>query len=189
LTGPKPSVTKGDRKAFIDDVRAALYCSKICSYAQGMAMLSAADKEYKFGLQLDEIARIWKAGCIIRAVFLDEIKKSFKEEPGLVNLLLAGRFKEAVNSRQDSWRRTISTAIANGIPTPAFSASLAYYDSYRRERLPANLIQAQRDFFGAHTYERMDKPGSFHTEWSAGQAGHTPGSDTNSKNPNVIVKK
>jgi 6-phosphogluconate dehydrogenase len=189
LTGPMPTVTKGDRKAFINDVRAALYCSKICSYAQGMAMLSAADKEYKFGLHLDEIARIWKAGCIIRAVFLDEIKKSFKEEPGLANLLMAGRFKEAVNSRQDSWRRTISTAIANGIPVPAFSASLAYYDSYRRERLPANLIQAQRDFFGAHTYERIDKPGSFHTEWSAGQASHTPGSDTNPANPKVFVKK
>jgi 6-phosphogluconate dehydrogenase len=166
LAGPKPSITKGDRKAFINDVRDALYCSKICSYAQGMAMLSAADKEHKFGLRLDEIARIWKAGCIIRAVFLDAIKKSFKEEPSLTNLLMASRFKETVNTRQDAWRRTVTTAIANGIPTPAFSASLAYYDSYRRERLPANLIQAQRDFFGAHTYERVDKPGSFHTEWA-----------------------
>jgi 6-phosphogluconate dehydrogenase len=167
LTGPQPKKTTQDLKAFTDDVANALYCSKICSYAQGMAMLSAADKEYKFGLHLDEIARIWKAGCIIRAVFLDEIKKAFKEQPGLANLLMAPRFKEAVNPRQDAWRRIVTTAIANGIPTPAFSASLAYYDSYRRERLPANLIQAQRDFFGAHTYERIDNPGEMiHTEWA-----------------------
>jgi 6-phosphogluconate dehydrogenase len=147
----------------------ALYCSKICSYAQGMAMLSAADKEFKFGLHLDEIARIWKAGCIIRAVFLDEIKRAFKEEPGLANLLMAGRFKEAVNPRQAAWRKVVTTAIANGIPTPAFSGSLAYYDSYRRARLPANLIQAQRDFFGAHTYERIDDPGKmYHNEWVTG---------------------
>jgi 6-phosphogluconate dehydrogenase len=167
LGGPKPMVIKGDTKAFIDDVRAALYCSKICSYAQGMAMLAVANKAYNYGLHLDEIARIWKAGCIIRAVFLDEIKRTFKEEPTLSNLLLAGRFRDAVNSRQDAWRRTLATAVQNGIATPAFSASLAYYDSYRRERVPANLIQAQRDFFGAHTYERIDKPGVFHTEWAA----------------------
>ncbi len=114
-----------------------------------------------YGLHLDEIARIWKAGCIIRAIFLDEIKKAFKEEPGTANLLMAGRFREAISARQEAWRRVLSVAIHNGIATPAFSASLAYYDSYRRERLPANLIQAQRDFFGAHTYERIDKPGSF----------------------------
>jgi 6-phosphogluconate dehydrogenase len=167
LTGPQPKKTTQDLKAFTADVADALYCSKICSYAQGMAMLSAADKEYKYGLNLPEIARIWKAGCIIRAVFLDEIKKAFKEEPGLANLLMAARFKEAVNPRQDAWRRIVTTAINNGIPTPAFSASLAYYDSYRRERLPANLIQAQRDFFGAHTYERIDEPGKMvHTEWA-----------------------
>ena len=130
-------------------------------------MLSAADKEFKFGLHLDEIARIWKAGCIIRAVFLDEIKKAFKEEPGLANLLMAARFKEAVAPRQDAWRRVVTLGINSGLPTPAFSASVAYYDSYRRERLPANLIQAQRDFFGAHTYERIDDPGKMvHTEWS-----------------------
>ncbi len=166
LTGPKPTVMKGDVQAFINDVRAALYCSKICSYAQGMAMLSAADKAFQYGLHLDEIARIWKAGCIIRAVFLDEIKKTFKEEPGTANLLMAGRFREAIIARQDSWRRVLTVAIQNGIATPAFSASLAYYDSYRRERGPANLIQAQRDFFGAHTYERIDKSGIIHTEWS-----------------------
>ena len=166
LTGPKPTAPK-DVKSFIADVRAALYCSKICSYAQGMAMLVAANREYQYGIRLDEIARIWKAGCIIRAVFLDEIKKTFKEEPTLANLMLAGRFREAITSRQDAWRRVVSTAIAGGIAVPAFSASLAYYDTYRRERLPANLIQAQRDFFGAHTYERTDKAGAFHTEWAA----------------------
>ncbi len=189
LTGPQPTKQNGDLKKFTDDVADALYCSKICSYAQGMAMLSAADKEYKFGLHLDEIARIWKAGCIIRAVFLDEIKKAFKEEPGLANLLMAARFKEAVAPRQDAWRRVVTHAINTGLPTPAFSASIAYYDSYRRERLPANLIQAQRDFFGAHTYERSDDPGKMiHTEW-AGGASHEPGGDTNPKDASVVGKK
>jgi len=174
LAGPQPSVMKGDIKAFTNDVADALYCSKICSYAQGMAMLSAADKEFKFGLHLDEIARIWKAGCIIRAVFLDEIKKAFKEEPGLANLLMAARFTDAVGQRQTAWRKVVTSAINNGIPTPAFSGSLAYYDSYRRARLPANLIQAQRDFFGAHTYERIDDPGKMvHNEWLTG-AGEKP---------------
>ena len=141
-------------------MRAALYCSKICSYAQGMAMLSAANKAYNYGMHLDEIARIWKAGCIIRAVFLDEIKKAFKEEPDLPNLLLAGRFREAVNPRQDAWRRVLDVGDCRTASRRRRSArSLAYYDSYRRERVPANLIQAQRDFFGAHTYERTDKPG------------------------------
>ncbi len=167
LTGPKPALFKGDLKAFIQDVRSALYCSKICSYAQGYAMLAAADKAFGYGLNMVEIARIWKAGCIIRAVFLDEIMKTFTEEPKLANLLVAKRFKDAINQRQDAWRRVITTAIANGIPTPAFSGSLAYYDAYRRDRLPANLIQAQRDYFGAHTYERTDKAGTFHTEWGA----------------------
>jgi 6-phosphogluconate dehydrogenase len=166
LTGPQPSVQKGDLKAFITDVRNALYCSKICSYAQGYALLAEADREFSYGLNFVEIARIWKAGCIIRAVFLDEIMKVYKEEPNLANLLIAKRFRDAISQRQESWRRVITTAIANGIPTPAFSGSLAYYDAYRRERLPANLIQAQRDFFGAHTYERIDKQGTFHTEWS-----------------------
>ncbi len=167
LAGPKPTPLKGNTQKFVDDVRAALYCSKICSYAQGMVMLSAANKAYNYNLHLDEIARIWKAGCIIRAAFLDEIKKTFKEEPGAANLLMAARFRDAINTRQEAWRRVLAVAIQNGIATPAFSASLAYYDSYRRDRVPANLIQAQRDFFGAHTYERTDKPGVFHTEWSA----------------------
>jgi 6-phosphogluconate dehydrogenase len=189
LTGPQPKVQTGDLKAFTNDVADALYCSKICSYAQGMAMLSAADKEFKFGLHLDQIARIWKAGCIIRAQFLDEIKNAFKEQPGLANLLMAPRFKEALSPRQDAWRRVVTHAINSGIPTPAFSASLAYYDSYRRERLPANLIQAQRDFFGAHTYERIDDPGKMiHTEWS-GAVSHSPGSDTNPKDSSTIISK
>ncbi len=166
LSGPKPKVMTGDIKAFVNDVRSALYCSKICSYAQGYALLAEADKTFNYGLNFVEIARIWKAGCIIRAVFLDDIMKIYKEEPLLANLLMAKRFRDAISQRQESWRRVISTAIGNGIPTPAFSGSLAYYDAYRRERLPANLIQAQRDYFGAHTYERTDKTGTFHTEWN-----------------------
>jgi len=166
LSGPS-SHPIGNVLNFIHDVRDALYCSKICSYAQGMAMLNVADKAFGYGMKLDEIARIWKAGCIIRAVFLNSIMQAFKEQPQLENLLLDKRFRDAINTKQDAWRRVIAVAINNDIPTPAFSASLAYYDSYRRERLPANLIQAQRDYFGAHTYERLDKPGIFHTEWSA----------------------
>ncbi len=190
LEGPQPSVLNGDIKSFTDKIADALYCSKICSYAQGMAMLSAADKEFKYDLHLDEIARIWKAGCIIRAVFLDEIKRAFKEEPGLANLLMAARFKEAVGPRQAAWRTVVTTAIANGIPTPAFSGSLAYYDSYRRARLPANLIQAQRDFFGAHTYERIDDPGKMvHTEWAGEATSHEPGGDTNAVDTTVMGKK
>jgi 6-phosphogluconate dehydrogenase len=170
LAGPKPS--RSDAKSLIDDVRSALYCSKICSYAQGFAMLAAADKEYGFGLNMGAIARVWKAGCIIRAVFLNDITKSFNEQPDLPNLLLAPRFRDAVSKRQDAWRRIVALGVSQGIPLPAFGASLAYFDSYRSERLPANLIQAQRDFFGAHTYERTDKPGVFHTEWSATQPAH-----------------
>jgi 6-phosphogluconate dehydrogenase len=173
LKGPQPAKQTGDPKKFIADVADALYCSKICAYAQGMALISEANGFYKYGMHLDEISRIWKAGCIIRAVFLDEMKKAFKEQPDTANLLMVPRFTDAVASRQDAWRRVVSTAIAQGVPTPAFSASIAYYDSYRSERLPANLIQAQRDFFGAHTYERIDKPGQMvHTEWAEGTATH-----------------
>jgi len=166
LLGPKPAKANVEAKQFINDVRAALYCSKICSYAQGYAMIAAANKQFGYGMHLDEIARIWKAGCIIRAVFLDEIKKSFHEHPTLTNLLMTNRFRDAIGQRQDAWRRIIALGATTGVGLPAFSASLAYYDGYRRERLPANLIQAQRDFFGAHTYERTDKPGIVHTEWS-----------------------
>jgi 6-phosphogluconate dehydrogenase len=159
-------LSSGQLKQFIADVRAALYCSKICSYAQGMTLIATANKSYAYGIRLDEVARIWKAGCIIRAAFLDDIKHALKDEPELPNLLMASRFREAMAPRQDAWRRVVNLAANNGIGTPAFSASLAYYDSYRRARLPGNLIQAQRDFFGAHTYERLDAVGTaVHTEW------------------------
>jgi 6-phosphogluconate dehydrogenase len=167
LPGPKAQKFTGDIKAFINDVKAALYCSKICSYAQGMAMLAAANKQFNYGMNLPELARIWKAGCIIRAVFLDDITKALRADPNLPNLLLAPKFRDAIIQRQEAWRRTVTLGIQNGIASPAFSASLAYFDSYRRGRLPGNLIQAQRDFFGAHTYERTDAPGKFvHTQWT-----------------------
>jgi 6-phosphogluconate dehydrogenase len=184
LGGPSPKAIGGDTKQFINDVKDALYCSKICSYAQGMALLAAANKTkekggYDFHMKLPDLPMIWRAGCIIRAVFLEEITKAFKSNPNLSNLLIDTRFRDMIASRQDAWRRVVSQGIANGIGLPAFSASLAYYDSYRRARLPGNLIQAQRDFFGAHTYERMDKEGIFHTEWSGIQPSHEPGADLN----------
>jgi len=175
LPGPKTAKFAGDIKGFIDDVRAALYCSKICSYAQGMAMLAAANKPvaqggYDYGMHLGELASIWRAGCIIRADFLDDITKAFNTDEKLANLLMAGKFKDAVVKNQDAWRRVITMSVAHGIATPAFSASLAYYDAYRRSRLPGNLIQGQRDFFGGHTYNRIDRPGTgpFHQEWIPG---------------------
>jgi 6-phosphogluconate dehydrogenase len=164
IRGPKISYT-GDPQKLIDSVRQALYASKICSYAQGMALLRTASKEYDYSLDLKECARIWRGGCIIRASFLDLITDAFKRRPDLPNLLLDEFFKKEVESRQEAWRFVVKTAVENGIPALAMSASLAYFDSYRSERLPANLIQAQRDYFGAHTYERLDKAGSFHTEW------------------------
>jgi 6-phosphogluconate dehydrogenase len=156
---------EGDVKEFINKVRDALYCSKICSYAQGMALLGAASKEFDYNLDLSETARIWKGGCIIRAGFLDKIKRAYQENPELPNLLLAPEFKETILQRQQAWRDVLATANKLGIPVPAFSASLDYFDSYRRARLPQNLTQAQRDYFGAHTYQRVDKEGTFHTEW------------------------
>lgn len=155
----------GDTKTFVNMVRDALYCSKICSYAQGMALISTASQTFNWGLNLGEMARIWKGGCIIRAGFLNKIKKAFDENPALANLLLAPEFKQTILDRQGAWRQVIVTAAQLGIPVPAFSASLDYFDSYRRERLPQNLTQAQRDYFGAHTYKRIDKEGTFHTEW------------------------
>jgi 6-phosphogluconate dehydrogenase len=157
----------GDRQTFVNQVRDALYCSKICSYAQGMALLSAASTTYKYDLDLSEIARIWKGGCIIRAGFLNKIARAFKDNNQLPNLLLAGEFRQTILDRQSAWREVIAQAAKSGIPVPAFSASLDYFDSYRRANLPQNLTQAQRDYFGAHTYERIDKPGAFHTEWGA----------------------
>jgi 6-phosphogluconate dehydrogenase len=169
LTGPAREPYKGDPKALIDAVRDALYASKICSYAQGMVMMKVASDEYKWNLDLGEIARIWKGGCIIRAQFLDLIKNAFRKNPALPNLLLDDHFKAWVTEAQPRWRHVVQTAQAQGIPVLAMSSSLAYYDSVRAERLPLNLTQAQRDFFGAHTYERVDKPGQgpVHTEWGS----------------------
>ncbi len=167
LTGPNGKF-EGDIQAFINKVRDALYCSKMCSYAQGMALLSKASTEFNYNLDLAETARIWKGGCIIRAGFLDKIKTAFKDNPRLPNLLLAPEFKQTILDRQNAWREVLATSNSLGIPVPAFSASLDYFDSYRRDRLPQNLTQAQRDYFGAHTYERIDKPRGefFHTEWA-----------------------
>ena len=165
LTGPEIAFD-GDRDALIQDVRNALYAAKICSYAQGMALLKAVSQEYDYGLRLGDIAKLWRGGCIIRARFLNDITAAFERDPDLDNLLLDPFFKEAFLTRQASLRRVVQTAVSLGIPCLAFSASLAYFDAYRTARLPANLTQAQRDYFGAHTYRRLDKEGIFHTEWS-----------------------
>lgn len=155
---------------FIETVRQALYASKICSYAQGFALMREASKEYSWNLNFGEIALLWRAGCIIRASFLDRIKEAFDAEPNLPNLLVAPYFMEVIDNAQNYLRFIISMAASTfGIPIPAFSSALAYFDSYRRERLPANLIQAQRDYFGAHTYKRIDKEGTFHTDWMSGR--------------------
>lgn len=166
ISGPTGKY-EGDAKAFISKIRDALYCSKICSYAQGMALLSKASQEYNYNLTLSEMARIWKGGCIIRAGFLDKIKNAFNENPTLPNLLLAPEFKQTILDRQSAWREVLVVSNQLGIPVPAFSSSLDYFDSYRRARLPQNLTQAQRDYFGAHTYKRIDKEGTFHTEWAS----------------------
>lgn len=166
LSGPSGKKYEGDVKAFINKVRDALYCSKMCSYAQGMALLGKASNDFGYELNLAETARIWKGGCIIRAGFLDKIKNAFNENPKLPNLLLAPEFKQTILDRQEAWREVLTVANTMGIPVPAFSASLDYFDSYRRASLPQNLTQAQRDYFGAHTYERTDKEGVFHTQWA-----------------------
>jgi 6-phosphogluconate dehydrogenase len=155
----------GDPRAFTEKVGHALYTSKICSYAQGLALLQAASLEYQYHSNLAEIARIWRGGCIIRARFLDDVSRAYRENPELPNLILASFFREALLQRQEVWRHVVETVIQLAIPVPAMSASLAYFDSYRSSRLPANLIQAQRDYFGAHTYRRIDREGVFHTEW------------------------
>jgi 6-phosphogluconate dehydrogenase len=172
LGGPSPKAQTATTQ-LINDIKDALYCSKICSYAQGMALLASANRPidqggFDYKIKLDDIPMIWRAGCIIRAVFLEDITQAFKRNPSLVNLLLDDNFKNKINAKQDAWRRVVKMGIDHGIGLTAFSSSLAYYDSYRRARLPGNLIQAQRDFFGAHTYERVEKPGTFiHTEWNA----------------------
>lgn len=165
LKGPEGKFT-GDKAAFIEAIHSALYASKICSYAQGFALIRAAAKEYNWDINFGDMALLWRGGCIIRAVFLEEIKKAFARNPELPNLLVDSFFAGEIAKHQANWREAIIEAKRFGIPTPAFSASLDYYDGYRRSVLPANLIQGQRDFFGAHTYERVDKEGIFHTEWS-----------------------
>jgi 6-phosphogluconate dehydrogenase len=165
LPQPKQKKFTGDRKQLIDAVRNALYASKIVSYAQGMELLGAASKQYNWNLNFGDIATIWRGGCIIRAKFLNRIVEAYQRDPALHNLLLDSYFTDIIAKTQDNWRIAVVTAVEHGVAVPAFSASLAYFDSYRSARLPSNLLQAQRDFFGAHTYERIDKPGVFHTEW------------------------
>lgn len=164
LAGPQVKF-EGDRQQLINAVRDALYMAKICSYAQGMALLRAASREYQYDLQYGEIAAIWRGGCIIRAQFLNRIREAFKRQPDLPNLLLDEGFKAEVANRQAALRYVVTTATQLGIPCLAMASALSYFDAYRTERLPANLTQAQRDYFGAHTFQRLDKPGVFHAEW------------------------
>jgi 6-phosphogluconate dehydrogenase len=166
LPGPAGRVDAARADAFVDDVRDALYASKVVAYAQGFEQIAGAAEANGWDVELGGLATIWRGGCIIRARFLDRIREAYEADPGLRNLLFAGYFRDAVGQAQDAWRRVIATAVELGIATPAFASSLAYYDGFRRERGPANLLQAQRDFFGAHTYRRTDRPGTFHTRWS-----------------------
>ena len=170
----------GGKASFAADVRQTLYASKICSYAQGFQLLSMASAEHGWRLDLGAIALMWRGGCIIRAVFLDRIKVAYDDAPDLPNLLLAPYFRDAVAGAQAGWRRVVATAVTRGVPVPAFSSALAWYDGYRSERLPANLLQAQRDYFGAHTYERVDRPRGefFHTDWT-GRGGKTASTSYN----------
>lgn len=174
LEGPVPALFQGDRKAFLDDLRDALFAAKVVSYAQGFSLMRAASKEYSWNLNYGGIALLWRGGCIIRSVFLGKIKEAFDNNPDIANILLDPFFKEKLAAAQRGWRNVISTAVANGIPVPTLTAALEYYDGYRSERLPANLLQAQRDYFGAHTYERVDRPRGefFHTNWT-GEGGDT----------------
>ncbi|AVL78182.1 phosphogluconate dehydrogenase (NADP(+)-dependent, decarboxylating) [Staphylococcus cohnii] len=164
LNGPSAKF-EGDKEAFLEKIRKALYMSKICSYAQGFAQMRKASEDHAWNLQLGELAMIWREGCIIRAQFLQKIKEAYDNDSELQNLLLDPYFKDIVTNYQDALRDVVATGVQNGVPTPGFSASINYYDSYRSENLPANLIQAQRDYFGAHTYERKDRSGIFHTQW------------------------
>lgn len=177
LHGPEPAPFTGDRKAFIENVRRALYASKICSYAQGFALLRSAAKEFDWDLQYGKIAMIFRGGCIIRAQFLQKIKEAYDKQADLPNLLLDPYFSGILEQYQDAWRNVVATAITRGIAVPSFSSAITYFDSYRNEQLPANLLQAQRDYFGAHTYERTDKPRGqfFHTNWT-GHGGSTAAS-------------
>ena len=179
LSGPKPKF-EGDKKQFIEDLRLALFASKMVSYAQGYILMRYAAKEFGWNLNYGGIALMWRGGCIIRSVFLGKIKEAFDKNPKLTNLLLDPFFKEKIEASQKSWRRVISTAVTNGIWIPALSTALNYFDGCRNSRLPANLLQAQRDYFGAHTYERVDKPRGefFHTNWT-GHGGTTASSTYN----------
>ncbi|MCP1185204.1 MULTISPECIES: NADP-dependent phosphogluconate dehydrogenase [unclassified Paenibacillus] len=165
LNGPATEAFSGDKKAFIENVRKALFASKIVSYAQGFAQMRAASDEYGWDLKYGNIAMIFRGGCIIRSQFLQNIKEAYDKDAALKNLLLDPYFQNIVESYQGAWREVIAAAVKQGIPVPGFSSALSYYDSYRTERLPANLLQAQRDYFGAHTFKRVDKEGSFHFQW------------------------
>jgi len=179
FTSPKITAP-ADKSAFVKDLEKALYASKVVSYAQGYLLMREAAKEYKWNLNYGGIALMWRGGCIIRSVFLGKIKEAFDKNPNLENLLLDPFFTGVIENAQDSWRRVVSTAVQNGIPVPAFASALSYFDGYRSERLPANLLQAQRDYFGAHTYERTDKKRGeyFHTNWT-GHGGTTSASTYN----------
>jgi len=179
LKGPKPTIS-GDREKFVNDIQAALYASKIVSYAQGYMLLRSAAKEYGWNLNYGAIALMWRGGCIIRSQFLGKIKEAYTKRPKLTNLLINPFFKSEIRKCQRSWRNVVATAAKKGIPVPAMSTALSFYDSYRTERLPANLLQAQRDYFGAHTYERVDKPRGefFHTNWT-GRGGDVSSSTYN----------
>jgi 6-phosphogluconate dehydrogenase len=176
LRGPTPKFS-GDKKAFLADLGKALYASKIVSYAQGYQMMQAAAAEYKWDLSYGGIALLWRGGCIIRSKFLGKIKEAYDKDPQLSNLLLAPFFQQKIDEAQEGWRRVVATAVANGIWIPAHSTALTYFDGFRTARLPANLLQAQRDYFGAHQYERVDQPRGqfFHTNWT-GRGGDTASS-------------
>jgi 6-phosphogluconate dehydrogenase len=176
LSGPAGQF-EGHKQAFINDIREALYASKIVSYTQGYMLMRAAAQEYKWNLNYGGIALMWRGGCIIRSVFLGKIKEAFDKDPNLTNLLLDSYFKEQVEAAQGAWRRVVAKAVELGVPVPAMSSALAFYDGYRQGRLPANLLQAQRDYFGAHTYERVDRPRGqfFHTNWTGSGGDVTAG--------------
>ena len=177
LNGPHKEKFTEDKKVFIENIRQALFASKVVSYAQGYVLMREAAKEYGWNLNYGGIALMWRGGCIIRSVFLVKIKEAFDKNPELSNLLLDSYFKNKIDTAQESWRKVVATALTNGIPVPTLTTALCYYDGYRSERLPANLLQAQRDYFGAHTYERIDKPRGefFHTNWT-GKGGDTASS-------------
>jgi 6-phosphogluconate dehydrogenase len=179
LKGPEP-VAIENKAEFLNDLRDALYASKIVSYAQGYALMKAAAAEYKWDLNYGGIALMWRGGCIIRSVFLGKIKEAFDNNQSITNLLLDPFFKEKIEKAQRGWRKIVASAVSNGIPVPALSSAIGYFDGYRCEKLPANLLQAQRDYFGAHTYERTDKPRGefFHTNWT-GRGGTTSSSTYN----------